>query len=150
AGRDAASRSLPTGARAGALTALLGAPFHFAIDMTSMLQVHHYVLTSPFDQAQYARSGFPTIASYLISDNLGGYIIMGMVLYPIGLIGISILSAACGGRGRWAVPDGSAAWPRRGAGTVRGRCPARSSCARRAQPVSGGIRSGQPDKAPFP
>lgn len=94
----ASSHSMPAGARAGVLTAVLGAPVHFAIDMTALLQVHHFVLASPFDVAAYAHSGYPTVASYLISDTLGGYIITGMVLYPIGLTGMAVLAAAAAAR----------------------------------------------------
>ena len=66
--------------------------------MTALLQVRHYVLTSPYDVAAYAHSGYPTVASYLISDTLGGYIIVGMVLYPLALTGLALLAAAAGAR----------------------------------------------------
>ena len=94
----ASSRSMPAGAKAGVLTAVLGAPIHFAIDMTALLQVRHFALTSPFDMSAYARGGYPTVASYLISDTLGGYIITGMLLYPIALTGLAILVAAATAR----------------------------------------------------
>ena len=134
----ASSHSMPAGARAGVLTAVLGAPVHFAIDMTALLQVHHFVLASPFDVAAYAHSGYPTVASYLISDTLGGYIITGMVLYPIGLTGMAVLAAAAAAGSGRRRSDGLPPEAVAGAGArgATGSCSARSSCATCARPVS--------------
>ena len=105
----ASSRSMPTGAKAGVVTAVLGAPIHFAIDMTALLQLHHFALTSPFDVAAYTHSGYPTVASYLISDTLGGYIIAGLAFGPIALTGLALFGGAVGARLRPAAPQRSAA-----------------------------------------
>jgi hypothetical protein len=105
----ASTRSMPAGAKAGVVAAVLGAPIHFAIDMSALLQLQHYALSDPFDVAAYSHSGFPTVASYLISDTLGGYIIVGLFLGPIALTGLALLGGAAGARLRPATPGRSAA-----------------------------------------
>jgi hypothetical protein len=105
----ASTRSLSAGAWAGVLTAVLGAPIHFAIDMSALLQLHNYALTNPFDVAAYAHSGYPTVASYVISDTLGGYIIGGLFIAPIALTGLALLAGAAGSRLRPATPERSPA-----------------------------------------
>jgi hypothetical protein len=105
----ASTRSMPAEAKAGVVTAVIGAPIHFAIDMSALLQLHHYALTNPLDVAAYARSGLPTVASYLISDTLGGYIIVGLFLGPIALAGLALLGGAAGARLRPATPERSTA-----------------------------------------
>jgi hypothetical protein len=96
AGAAATTRSRLAGVQAGLLTAVLSALMRFALDLTAILQVHHYTLTSPYDIAAYAHSGYPSVASYVLSDALGGSILGGLVLYPIGLIGIAHLAATAG------------------------------------------------------
>jgi hypothetical protein len=93
AGAAATTRSRLAGLQAGLLTAVLSALMRFALDLTAMLQVHHYVLTSQSDIAAYAHSGYPSVASYVLSDALAGNILAGLVLYPIGLLGIAYLAA---------------------------------------------------------
>jgi hypothetical protein len=82
---------LAPSAWAGVLTAVLGAPIHFAVDMSALLQLHNYALTNPFDVAA-------SVASYVISDTLGGYIIGGLFIGPIALTGLALLAGAAGSR----------------------------------------------------
>jgi len=94
-GASAATASRTAGARAGLLTVVLSAPLNFAIGLTAILQVHHYALTTPYDVAAYPHSGYPDVASYLLSDAVAGNII-GLVLYPIPLLALALLGAAAG------------------------------------------------------
>src|SRR5262249_2728419 len=95
AGASAATASGTAGAQAGLLTVVLSAPLNFAIGLTAILQVHHYALTTPYDVAAYPHSGYPDVASYLLSDAVAGNII-GLVLYPIPLLALALLGAAAG------------------------------------------------------
>jgi len=95
-GAAAACRSLRGGARAGLLTALLGALMYFSIDLTALLQLQHYTLTSPYDIAAYPHSGYPDVASYILSDAVAGDILAGLVLYPVTLLALAALGAAAG------------------------------------------------------
>ena len=95
AGASAVTRSRAAGARAGLLAVVLGAPVHFAVALTAILHVRHYTLTTPYDLAAYPHSGYPDVASYLLSDALGGNII-GLVLYPIPLLALALLGAMAG------------------------------------------------------
>ncbi len=97
-GAAATTRSMPAGIRAGLLTIALTAPMHFAADITGLLQVNHYMLTDPYDVAAFARGGYPDVASYLLSDALGGEIISGFVLYPVALLALALLGSAAGTR----------------------------------------------------
>jgi hypothetical protein len=92
AGASAVTHNRAAGARAGLLAVVLGAPLHFSVALTAILHVRHYTLTTPYDLAAYPHSGYPDVASYLLSDALGGNII-GLVLYPIPL---PLLGAAAG------------------------------------------------------
>ena len=96
AGAAATTRSRLAGLQAGLLTAVLGALMRFTLDLTAIMQVHHYALTSPYDIAAYAHSGYPSVASYVLSDALGGSILGGLVLYPIGLVGVAFVGATAG------------------------------------------------------
>jgi hypothetical protein len=95
-GASAVTRSRPTGAQAGLLTAILGGPMYFAIEMTAILHLHHYTLTSPYDTAAYARSGYPDVASYLLSDALGGFILSVLLIYPAIMLVFALLGSAAG------------------------------------------------------
>jgi hypothetical protein len=104
AGAAAATRSSQAGAGAGLLAAVLSAPMHFAADMTALLQAGHFTLTTSYDVAAYPRSGFPDVASYLLSDALAGDILTGLVFYPIVLFGFAWLGATAGSaRGDWVI-----------------------------------------------
>ncbi len=95
-GASAATRSRSAGAQAGLLTAILGGPMYFAIEMTAILHLHHYTLTSPYDIAAYARSGYPDVASYLLSDALGGFILSVLLIYPAIMLVFALLGSTAG------------------------------------------------------
>jgi hypothetical protein len=96
AGAAATTRSRLSGVQAGLVTAVLGALMRFALDLTAILQVHHYTLTSAYDVAAYAHSGYPSVASYVLSDAVAGDILGGLVLYPMALLVVAFLGAAAG------------------------------------------------------
>jgi hypothetical protein len=85
------------GLRAGVLAVVLCAPLHVVIDLTALLAVRHYTLTNSYDIAAYPHSGFPNVASYVLSDALGGNILGGLVLYPLSWLVVAALGAAAGG-----------------------------------------------------
>jgi hypothetical protein len=93
------------GSRAGFLTAALSTPIRFAIDLTALLQMHQFVLTSPYDIAAFHRSGLPDAASYLLSDALGGEILGGLILFPPVLLVLAVAGAAAGGALRRRPPE---------------------------------------------
>ena len=97
-GAAATTGSMPAGARAGVLTVALTAPIHFAADIGGVLHLGHYTLTDPYDVAAFARGGYPDVASFLLSDQLGGEIVSGFVLYPVALLALALLGAAAGTR----------------------------------------------------
>jgi hypothetical protein len=97
-GASVTTRSSPAGARAGLLATALSAPLYVTINLTALLQLHHYTLTDPYDIAAYPHSGYPDVASYLLSDTLGGEVIAGLVLSPIALAALALLGAAAGTR----------------------------------------------------
>ena len=82
-GAAAATGSAPAGARAGTLTAVLVAPMHFAADLTALVQAGHYTLTTSYDVAAFPHSGYPDVASYLLSDAMAGDVLVGLVLFPL-------------------------------------------------------------------
>lgn len=90
--------SQPAGIRAGLLVAALGAPIRFAVDITTLLRVHHYTLTDPYDIAAFPHSGYPDAASYLLSDALGGAILSGMLIYSVLTVAAALVGAAVGAR----------------------------------------------------
>jgi hypothetical protein len=96
AGAAATAGSRWAGFRAGILAAILGALLHFSIDLTALLHIRHFTLTSPYDIAAYPGSGYHDIASYILSDAVAGDIISGLVLYPISWLLLAALGAATG------------------------------------------------------
>ena len=98
----AATRSRTAGTRAGLLTAVLSAPIHFTVTII-MLQQHAAVLTNAYDIAAYPRSGFPDVASYLLSDALGGNII-NMAVTPLIMYALAALGASVAARPWAGVP----------------------------------------------
>jgi hypothetical protein len=84
--------------RAGLLTAILAAPLQFAVATINLLNVHDWSLTTTYDQAAYPRSGYPDVASYMISDALGGYLITGILIGPLILGVIASMAATAGAR----------------------------------------------------
>ena len=84
------------GARAGLLTAILAAPVHAALDLTVLLGLRHYTLPSAYDLAAFPHSGYPDIASYVLSDAIDGNLIAGLVYFPIVLYILALIGAAVG------------------------------------------------------
>ncbi len=95
-GASVTTGSRPAGAKAGILTAILSAPILFAINITAILQRQHYTLTDPYDISAFPHSGYPDVASYLISEALDGNILAGLVLYPVVLFALAFVAAAAG------------------------------------------------------
>jgi hypothetical protein len=99
-GTAVSTRSGAACIRAGVLTAILTAPAHVALDLTTLLNQHHYTLSTAYDLSAYPRSGYPDIASYLLSDAIGGEI-FGLVFYPVVLLTLTMICAVlCGWPGR--------------------------------------------------
>lgn len=95
---SARTGSRSAGIRAGLLVTALSAPTRFAIDLTALLRVHHYTLTDKYDIAAFPHSGYPDVASYLLSDALGGAILSSMLIYSVLMIAATLLGAAVGAR----------------------------------------------------
>jgi hypothetical protein len=88
----AATRSRTSAMRAGLLTAVLSTPLHFAIAV--MVALHTpATLTNSYDIAAYPQSGFPDVASYLLSDTLGGNIVS-LVVTPLAMWALTMAGAA--------------------------------------------------------
>jgi hypothetical protein len=99
AGAAATTGSAPAGVRAGLLTAVLTAPMHFAADLTALVQAGHYTLTTSYDVAAFPHSGYPDVASYLLSDAMAGDVLVGLVLYPVVLCLLALTAVALVGPG---------------------------------------------------
>jgi hypothetical protein len=80
--------------RAGMLTAILAAPLQFAVTTISLLTVHDWSSIGALDQIAYRRSGYPDLASYAISDAMGGQIIAGVLIGPLILGVVAWVGAA--------------------------------------------------------
>lgn len=94
AGAD--SRDLRAGARAALTTAIVSAPVFFTADVLRVLTLRQYVLTATHDIAQYPHSGYPDVASFVLSDTMAGGIIAGLVMYPLVLVCVGLLGGAIG------------------------------------------------------
>ena len=86
---------LMAGTRAAVTAAILSAPVYFSLDMLRVMTLHRYVLTSPYDIAQYPHSGFPDVASFVLSDTIGGSISV-LVMFPLVLGAVGLLGGAIG------------------------------------------------------
>ena len=106
-GAAAATGDAPAGARAGALTAVLIAPMHFAADLTALVQAGHYTLTTSYDVAAFPHSGYPDVASYLLSDAMAGDVLVGLVLYPLVLCLLALTAVTLLGGSIGRNPGGS-------------------------------------------
>jgi hypothetical protein len=95
-GASTFARSRTAGIRAGVLCAMLGALVLFTVNLTSLLHVREFTLTDPYDIAAFPQSGAPDVATYLLSDAIGGEIISGLVLYPAVLFAVALIGAAAG------------------------------------------------------
>ncbi len=74
-GVAAVSRNWTAARRAGLITAVLSTPIHFATALLAAQCVHQAMLTDSYDVAAYPHSGYPDVASYLLSDTLAGNIV---------------------------------------------------------------------------
>jgi hypothetical protein len=70
----------------------------FAVELTTLLGAGHYTLTDQYDIAAFPHSGYPTVASYLLSDALGGAIITSMLAACFLMIAATLAGAAAGAR----------------------------------------------------
>jgi hypothetical protein len=84
------------GARAALTAALVSGPVFFTLDVLRVLNLREYVLTAPYDLAQYPHSGAPDVATFVLSDTIGGGIIAGLVMYPLLLLALGLLGGAAG------------------------------------------------------
>ncbi len=84
------------GTRAAVTAAMVSAPVYFTLDLLRVMTLHRYTLTSPYDIAQYPHSGFPDVASFVLSDTIGSGIIAVMVMYPLVLGAVGLLGGAIG------------------------------------------------------
>lgn len=91
AGATTGSRAAAT--RAGLLAAVLGTPIHFATALLLAQYAHPAVLTDSYDIAAYPHSGYPDVASYLLSDTIAGNIVS-LVVTPLAMSAIAVLAAA--------------------------------------------------------
>jgi hypothetical protein len=98
AGVSARTRSKLAGIRSGLLAGALSAPVRFAVGVTTLLRAHPHQLTDQYDIAAFPHSGYPTVASYLLSDALGGAILGGMLIVSFLMIITTLLGAAVGTR----------------------------------------------------
>jgi hypothetical protein len=96
-GASVTTRSDRAGVRAGLLTIALAAPIQVAVALTAVLH-QRFILTDPYDIAAFPHSGYPDVASYLLSDTIAGEIITGLVLYPVTLLVFALVGAAAGSR----------------------------------------------------
>jgi hypothetical protein len=85
--------SRPAATRAGLLVAVLGAPVQFAIAVVAAGYAAPSVLTDPYDIAAYPRSGYPDVASYLLSDTLGGDIVV-LTVTPLAVCVLAMSATA--------------------------------------------------------
>jgi hypothetical protein len=83
-------RAAATGA--GLLVAVLGPPIQFATCLLMALYTHPAVLTSAYDIAAYPNSGYPDVASYLLSDTLGGNIVS-LAVTPLAMSAVAVVAA---------------------------------------------------------
>jgi hypothetical protein len=98
AGVSARTHSRSAGIRSGLLAAALSAPMRFAVDLTALLWVRHDTLTDRYDIVAFPHSGYPTVASYLLSDALGGAILSSMLTVSLLMVIATLLGAAIGAR----------------------------------------------------
>jgi hypothetical protein len=72
-----------------------GRPARHLYRLSSLSHLTIY-LTNAYDIAAYPHSGYPDIASYLLSDAAAGSILAGLVLYPVSWLLLAVLGAAAG------------------------------------------------------
>jgi hypothetical protein len=92
-GVGAVTGSRADATRAGLLAAVLGAPIRFATGLIMAQYTHPAVLTNAYDIAAYPHSGYPDVASYLLSDTLAGNIVS-LAVTPLAMSAIAVVGAA--------------------------------------------------------
>ncbi len=92
-GVGAATGNRAAATRTGLLTAVLSTPIHFAAGLIMARYSHPAVLTNPYDIAAYPHSGYPDVASYLLSDTIAGNIVS-LVITPVAMSAIVVVTAA--------------------------------------------------------
>ena len=102
------SGDMLAGAQAALTAAIVSGPTFFTVDVLRVLTLHRYVLTAPYDIAQYPHSGYPDVASFVLSDTMAGGIISGLVIYPLVLVSVGLLGGASGSALRRRPADRSA------------------------------------------
>jgi hypothetical protein len=91
----ARTRSIGTGVRTGLWAGLVGALLLFSAGVPATLYAAHRTVTDPATLADFRRSGLPDVASYVIGDNLGGLVMM-LLLLPIWTLLLGALGGAIG------------------------------------------------------
>jgi hypothetical protein len=100
-GAAMSGHDLLAGARAALTAAIISGPVFFTADIIRVLTLRQFVLTSPYDIAQYPHSGYPDVASFVLSDTLAGGVISVLVMYPVVLTAVGLLGGGIGsGLGR--------------------------------------------------
>lgn len=92
-GVGAVTGSRVAATRAGLLAAVLSTPIHFAAGLVVAQYIHPAVLINAYDIAAYPHSGYPDVASYLLSDTLGGNIVS-LAVTPLAMPAIAVVAAA--------------------------------------------------------
>jgi hypothetical protein len=91
------TRDRSAATRGGVLTAILSTPITFAITLGAADRAHPSVLTDPYDVAAYPRSGYPDVASYVLSDTVAGNVV-GLVVTPLAMCAVAVVGAALAAR----------------------------------------------------
>jgi hypothetical protein len=99
------ARDRAVAVRAGVLSAVLSAPIHFAMTIMALQYSGPSALTNPYDLDAYPRSNYPDVASYLLSDALGGNIVRLAAAVPAMYVLATIGAVAAAGRKPVGRPD---------------------------------------------
>jgi hypothetical protein len=92
-GVGSVTRSRPAATRAGLLTAVLSTPIHFAMALLVAQYAHPAELTNSYDIAAYPNSGYPDVASYVLSDTLASNIIS-LAITPVAMCALAMAVAS--------------------------------------------------------
>jgi hypothetical protein len=91
----ARTRSIRTGILTGLWAGLVGALILFIIGVPATLYAAHHTVIDPATLADFRRSGLPDMTTYLISDNLGGLVLM-LLLLPLWNLLLGMLGGTLG------------------------------------------------------
>jgi hypothetical protein len=91
----ARTRSVGAGTQTGLWAGLVGGLLLFIIGVPATLYAGHHAVVGPATLADFRRSGLPDLTSYLISDNLGGLVMM-LLLLPLWSLLLGMLGGALG------------------------------------------------------